>query len=176
MLRYRILDTDDKSEIETLARWYNDASIRHFSFPHGDASSYRRKILSENLRQKIRKKQAGKNYRMYFITWNGVPIGEMSVEIGGGQLLKHRPKSAWIGLIIGEKSARGQGLGARIMKKVESIAMEMGAQRIELGVFEFNVRAIRLYEKIGYKKFGRKEETTYWHGRLWGSLHMEKIL
>ena len=175
ILRYRLIDPDNLQDIGLLLQWYSDPKIRHFSFPHLDALAYRLEVQAEPLRLKLQRKMRGE-YRMYIVTWNGKPIGEMSIEIGGGQLKKHRPKSAWIGLVIGEESARGQGLGARIMAKVEQIAAEMGARRIELSVFEFNRRAIGLYEKLGYIKFGRQEETTFWRGRLRGSHHMEKLL
>ena len=49
-------------------------------------------------------------------------------------------------------------------------------KRIELGVFEFNKPAIRLYEKAGYKEFARIENFTYWQGKMWQDIRMEKYL
>lgn len=175
MLRYRKIDIDGPTDLVHLLKWYSDPKIRHFCFPHGDAASYRKKIEQEPIYQKFLRKLTGQ-YRFYMIAWNGQLIGEFSVELGGGHLQKHRPKSAWIGVVIGEENARGIGLGQRIMRKVEEVASEMGALRIELGVFEFNKAAIALYTKLGYREFARLPHKTYWRGRMWSSLCMEKRL
>ena len=37
-----------------------------------------------------------------------------------------------------------------------------GLSRIELGVFEFNTNAIKLYQKAGYKEIGRIPDFTFW--------------
>lgn len=175
MLRYRLIDSENKDDMDLLVSWYNDRKIRHLAFPNADRSSYRRHISAELLRSKIENKPK-KNYRMYIIEWNHMPIGEMSIEIDAKQLKKRKQDSAWIGLIIGEEWARGCGLGKRVMKKVEALALEMGATRAELGVFIFNHKAIKLYEKIGYQEFARAPRTTWWDGQFWESIHMEKEL
>jgi hypothetical protein len=48
--------------------------------------------------------------------------------------------------------------------------------RLELGVFEFNHAARRLYEKLGYKEIGREYDFTYYDGRMWPDIRMEKEL
>lgn len=50
------------------------------------------------------------------------------------------------------------------------------AQRIELGVFEFNTNALKLYQKLGYKEINRTEDFTYWNGKMWHDIRMEKYL
>lgn len=175
MLRYRLIDPKNTDDIDLLVDWYNDRKIRHLAFPNPNRNSYRQRVPATLLRDKIMEKQAG-SYRMYIIEWNDTPIGEMSLEIGAKQLKKKRPNSAWLGLVIGEEWARGKGLGKRAMKKLEAIAADMGAQRVELGVFIFNHAAIKLYEKLGYKEFARTPRTTWWDGQFWESIHMEKNL
>ena len=175
MLRYRIIDTNNEEDIDLLVEWYNDRSIRHLAFPNPNRTSYRQRVPAELLRDKIDAKPM-KTYRMYLIDWNNTPIGEMSLEIDAASLKKNKPKSAWFGLVIGEEWARGHGLGHRAMKKLEQIAVEMGAHRAELGVFSFNHRAIKLYERLGYREFARSPRTTWWDGQFWESVHMEKDL
>lgn len=175
MLKYRLIDPNDPDDMQILAEWYNDREIRHLAIPHPNRQAYRQKVTPNALSQSL-EARAGKNYRMYIIEWNKTPIAEMSLDVGGKQLKKNKPKSAWLGLVIGEDWARGRGLGKKIMKKLESVALEMGATRVELGVFVFNERAIKLYEKLGYKTFARTSKTTWWDGQFWDSLHMEKML
>lgn len=52
------------------------------------------------------------------------------------------------------KSARRQGLGRELMKKLDEYAAENGIFSISLEVRESNAAAISLYESCGYKKAG----------------------
>ena len=84
--------------------------------------------------------------------------------------------SAWIGISIGEASARGKGTGTQAMEYLEEQIKTQDLRRIELGVFEFNTNAMKLYEKMGYREIGRIEEFTYWQGKMWTDIRMEKRL
>jgi RimJ/RimL family protein N-acetyltransferase len=175
MLRYRQIDPYSDTDIDLIVKWFSDRRIRHLAFRHRNEESYDNLIDRENVRQKVIEKSQ-KNYRQYIITYNGIPIGEMSLEIGAEPIRTQKVKTAWVGIVIGEASARGQGLGYRILKKIETIALEMGAIRIELGVFEFNKRAIRLYSNAGYSMCKKELNSTWWKGKMWSSVRMEKDL
>ena len=68
---------------------------------------------------------------------------------------------------LGERSARGRGVGARAMTMLLDHSFDaLRLQRIRLGVFEFNKPAIRLYQALGFTDDGRYG----WHfadGRFW---------
>ena len=51
---------------------------------------------------------------------------------------------------------RGRGVGRRLAEAAIAAARERGAERIELEVFASNVRAIALYEKLGFVREGVK--------------------
>ena len=46
---------------------------------------------------------------------------------------------------------RSQGIGRALMQQAEIWAKERGIPEIELSVWEFNQRALALYEKLGYR-------------------------
>lgn len=50
------------------------------------------------------------------------------------------------------KSARGQGLGARLFRELEKRCRKAGFARMHLEVAHGNTAAIGLYEKLGYAK------------------------
>lgn len=56
------------------------------------------------------------------------------------------------------ESYTGKGLGRLFLEKALYLAASMGAERMELGVWQENERAIRLYQKTGFKQVG---ETIY---------------
>lgn len=51
-------------------------------------------------------------------------------------------------------SSRGVGVGAALMRAIESWAREFGVTRLELRVFPENERARRLYRSMGYEEEG----------------------
>ena len=57
--------------------------------------------------------------------------------------------------------ARGQGIGAALIKQAEYFANEMDVQRIQLDSWDFNVRAHAFFERLGFQKF---------HFRFWKDL------
>ncbi|MCX6119549.1 MAG: GNAT family N-acetyltransferase [Proteobacteria bacterium] len=175
MLRYRLINFENDDDLDLLVKWYCDRKIRHLSFRHRNSESYDNIIDRNSVREKLLKKPQSR-YRMYLITWEGIPIGEMSIELASTAIKFHRKRSCWIGIIIGESHARGKGLGGRILKKLEQVARDMGASRIELGVFEFNLRALQLYRNAGYQVCLFEKNSTWWKGKMHGSLRMEKNL
>ncbi|KAF5986305.1 gnat family protein acetyltransferase [Fusarium coicis] len=53
----------------------------------------------------------------------------------------------------------GAGVGKALEKAIESMAKEQGFKSLWLGVWEENPRAIRAYEKWGYKRVGEHDFT-----------------
>jgi GNAT superfamily N-acetyltransferase len=51
----------------------------------------------------------------------------------------------------------GQGLGAALMKAVQAEARHLGGRTLWLGVYDRNVRAVRFYERFGFRPVGGKE-------------------
>ncbi|MEN8171934.1 MAG: GNAT family N-acetyltransferase [Chloroflexota bacterium] len=112
----------------------------------------------------------------YLIYADGQLVGEMNFQIDPSYLFKEETGTAWIGIVIGESYGRGIGVGVQAMSYLEERIQEQGLKRIELGVFEFNAYAIKLYQKLGYQEIGRIDNFTYWDGRLWQDIRMEKYL
>jgi RimJ/RimL family protein N-acetyltransferase len=113
---------------------------------------------------------------IYLIYDDGKLVGEISLQIDPQHILKKEPGTAWIGIYIGEASARGKGVGKEAMRYLEEQIQAQGLSRIELGVFEFNNNAIKLYESMGYREIGRIDDFTYWQGKMWQDIRMEKYL
>lgn len=88
-------------------------------------------------------------------------------------------RSAWVGIGIGDPEYRGKGYGTEAMQLVLRYAFtELNLHRVNLGVFDFNKRAIRSYEKCGFKYEGTEREFIYKDDQRWdvfnmGILHSE---
>ena len=44
-----------------------------------------------------------------------------------------------------------------------------GAERIEIGVFEYKERALCCFTGLGYDAFLRRPDPVWWGGRMWSS-------
>ena len=71
-----------------------------------------------------------------------------------GNHIKFRHK-AGIGIFILQKYC-GIGLGRQLMEYAIENARKTELEQLKLGVFDDNVAAIRLYEKLGFREWGRE--------------------
>lgn len=153
-------------------RWENDPDLIYLSRPNQNADDLARRavVTPEELSQRLT------SWHLYLIYLEGQLVGEVSYRIDPPYLLKHIPGTAWIGITIGEAHGRGKGLGKQALRYLEQQIAAHGLERIELGVFEFNAPALALYQKLGYQEIGRISDFTYWDGRMWQDIRMEKYL
>ncbi|MEO7841580.1 MAG: GNAT family N-acetyltransferase [Anaerolineales bacterium] len=114
------------------------------------------------------------HHHTYLIYVHGELIGEMDYSVDPAYVYKKEKGTAWIGITIGEESGRGKGIGYHALQYLEQQIKLQGLKRIELGVFEFNTPAVKLYQKLGYKEIARLEGFTYWQGKMWQDIRMEK--
>ena len=78
-----------------------------------------------------------------------------------------------MGIGIGEREYWGRGFGTEAMKLgVRYAFMELGAQRISLGLHEYNPRALKAYEKAGFRLEGRTRGDTLREGKHTDGLWM----
>ena len=80
---------------------------------------------------------------------------------------------SYMGIGIGDKSFWGRGVGREAMEILLRYAFtEMNLHRLSLTVYEYNERAIHMYEKCGFKIEGINREVHYRDGRRWDLVNM----
>lgn len=85
-------------------------------------------------------------------------------------------RNAILGIFIGDKNYWGKGFGTDATKTLLGYAFkEAGLHRVELQVFAFNLRAIRVYDKCGFKLEGVRRQALYREGE-WHDEHIMAIL
>ncbi|MDM9644383.1 GNAT family protein [Rhizobium sp. S163] len=70
---------------------------------------------------------------------------------------------------------RGQGLGERLIRLTVDDALAKGLLRIELSVHADNVRAIRLYERVGFVREGVGRHAVCIDGRFLDVIQMALV-
>src|SRR6266487_4393269 len=82
-------------------------------------------------------------------------------------------REAFIGIFIGEREYWGKGCGTDTMRIILRYAFtELNVWRVSLGVFDYNPRAIRSYEKVGFRHEGRMRQYLNHEGKRWDILFM----
>ena len=73
---------------------------------------------------------------------------------------------AWLAIGIGDAAHRGQGYGSEALGLMLRFAFhELNLHRIQLTVFSYNLRAIRLYERLGFVREGVLREYLHRDGQ-----------
>jgi len=171
-ISYEKLSKPTDEIIKHLDKWENDSKIVHFIRPSQNQAELDKHIeITHDLLV-----ERTKHGHTYLIRLDGLLVGFMEFQIHPQHLYKKDVKSAWIGITIGEETVRGKGIGFNAMQFLEKLIAAEGLKRIELGVFEFNQKAIQLYKRLGYQEIARINDFTFWQGRKWQDIRMEKLL
>lgn len=80
------------------------------------------------------------------------------------------------GIVIGEKEYHGKGYGTEAMKLLVDYGFNtLNLNRIELEAHSLNFRALKSYEKVGFKKEGTRRYAIYINGEYKDSIIMSII-
>ena len=95
-------------------------------------------------------------------------LGELELDV-----VNWSAGDSFVGLGIGEAEHWGKGYGTDVMKVLLRFAFaEVNLRRVTLSVFEYNPRAIRSYEKAGFRHEGRARKVLNKEGKRWDVLFM----
>jgi RimJ/RimL family protein N-acetyltransferase len=82
-------------------------------------------------------------------------------------------REAFAGIAIGAREFWGKGYGTDAMQLLLRYGfLELNLRRISLNVFEFNQRALRSYEKAGFRLEGSQRQAIKREGRRWDIVYM----
>ncbi|MBO5142310.1 MAG: GNAT family N-acetyltransferase [Clostridia bacterium] len=81
---------------------------------------------------------------------------------------------AVLGIMIGNNENRSKGYGAEAINLLLDYAFNyLNLNSVSLGVLACNERAIRCYEKVGFKEYGRKRMCRYINGKYYDVIYMD---
>lgn len=155
------LDALADSDAETLHKWRSDKATRDgaLSYPFPTSIDTEREWL-----RSFAPSGTPKDVCLAVRTGVGEPL------LGYCQLraIDWISGVAELGIVIGEPSVRGQGVGGRALDAFLTFAAnDLALRRIWLRVVEFNTPAIKMYERAGFAQEGRLVR----HVMRAGSLH-----
>lgn len=94
-------------------------------------------------------------------------IGDVSIH----PIWSH--SDAWVGIAIGERKYWGKGYGSDAMRLIVQYGfIELNLRRVSLALHSYNTRALKSYEKAGFKMEGAMRQDTLREGRRTDSYFM----
>ena len=82
------------------------------------------------------------------------------------QDINNKNRACSCGITIGEKNYQNKGYGTEAMEMLVEYGFNtLNMNRIELSVYEFNSRAFKTYQKVGFVEEGRKRQARYHNGK-----------
>jgi diamine N-acetyltransferase len=146
----------EASDLAFVRQWANDPEIRALTaevLPMSQAGA-------DEFLERVRTDRD----RVWFV----VVIKDSGQVIGEAGLLRmfHAWRTTDLTLILGEKTAQGQGHGTEAILLLLDYAFgHLNFHRVSVGVVGFNERALRFYEKVGFRREGIQREGYYWQHR-----------
>jgi|SRR5665648_7252 len=124
----------------------------------------------DNIKKWFEKEELSENEVFFMIQTlcNDRIIGNINLEG-----LKNSNKNAFVGISIGDPLDWGKGFGTDAMSIILKYGFDiLNLHRISLNVFEYNPRAIRSYEKVGFKHEGIQRKWVNRDGKRWDLIWM----
>jgi RimJ/RimL family protein N-acetyltransferase len=149
------------------ARWERDTEF------HRLADSEPAELISEKRIKEWGEKSAEEGFKpeRYPFSIRALSDDKLIGFLGLWLNLTH--SEAWVGIGIGERGYWGKGYGTDAMKlAVQYSFLELGVQRVSLGLHAYNARALKSYEKAGFRLEGRTRQDIQREGQRFDSLWM----
>ena len=83
---------------------------------------------------------------------------------------------ATLGIFIGDEDYRNNGYGTEAIRLILEFGFKYkNLQNIKLDLMEFNERALKCYQKCGFKEYGRRRKCKFINGKYYDSISMDML-
>ncbi|MBI2267245.1 MAG: GNAT family N-acetyltransferase [Armatimonadetes bacterium] len=166
-----LLRTLGSRDFKKLKEWFKDPEVMQYGFGTKTDGVSLQVMVREYEKEIIRHRQ---NLLGIEVTGVGL-IGFLNYFVN---TLHAKGK---VGILIGEKEMWGRGYGTDAMTTLLGyLFSELGLSRVELDTAYFNSRALRCFEKCGFKRDQRLTEKDAWDGKnspkVWMSVTRAEFL
>jgi RimJ/RimL family protein N-acetyltransferase len=157
--KFVVLKAIEPSDLAQLQQWANDPALQrqlggwHFPTSSRDQQAWLESLSCQSQHQRF-----------------AIHTGERGL-VGTANLVSidWKNRSAFHGLLIGETTARNQGLGMDTVMALMRYAFdELGMARLDTDIIEYNQASLSLHsEKCGWVVEGEKQDAYFRDGRYW---------
>jgi len=163
----RLTHEEPSVRTEAEARWQRDSEFIRLADSDPAGLSSEKKIKERFEKQA----EGGPSPERYFFSVRTLAEDRYIGFFGMFVDLIH--SEAWVGIAIGEREFWSKGYGTDMMKLcVQYVFTELGVERLSLALHAYNPRALRSYEKCGFRLEGRTRGDMLREGRRTDTLWM----
>ncbi len=157
------LSPRNNEEIEKFTEWLNDFETTDYTGRSAIITTLEgeKKYFEENM---------DKNYNFFIVTLdNDKLIGTVGLEKYDGI-----NRTATLGIFIGDKEYRSQGYGTEAIRLILDYGFNyLNLNNIKLDLMSFNERALKCYQKCGFKEYGRRRKCKFINGKYYDTIEMD---
>ncbi len=153
-----------KTDIDEIMKWINDPEVKQNLLMRYPISRNQEEKWIENAMDET----DPRNKAFAIETKDGVYLGGIGLH-----RIDWEDRNAEVGIVIGKKEYWNKGYGTDAMVAILNFAFnQMNLHRVYLRVFEFNRRAIRSYQRCGFKKEGVLRDDRFSNGKYHDTIIM----
>jgi RimJ/RimL family protein N-acetyltransferase len=158
----------ERSDLPTFVAWFNDQRVSGYLTVDTPMSL----AWEEGWFDRLQALQGKTVYHFVIcLRESGQPIGTIGLHD-----VDPKHGTAEVGISIGDPALWGQGLGSEAMSALLDYGFgTLRLERIQLLVYDFNARARRSYEKVGFVLEGTLRKALYRNGRR-RDIHLMAVL
>ena len=150
-------------DVELYTEWLNDFETTDYTGRSGCITSLEseKKYLEEKSNEEAA-------FAIVTLEENKL-IGYIGIED-----INHIHRIGTLGIFIGDKDYRDKGYGTEAIHLILEYGFNyMNLNNIKLDLMAFNARALKCYEKCGFKEYGRRRKCRYINGKYYDSISMD---
>lgn len=153
----------EEEDLPKLKQWINDPEVKRFLAAYMPFNDLAERSWFERISKSTDE----------MILGIALMSDDRLIGVTGFHQIHPKDHRATFGISIGEKSSWNKGYGFEATRLMTDIGFDtLNLHRIELQVYDFNERAIRVYEKAGWVREGASRERHYHNGRFWDVINM----
>ena len=150
-------------DVEIFTEWMNDFYVTDYT-----GRSYQNVTLQEE-KQYLENMEKGKNTFAIIDIETDKMIGTVGLHE-----VDHINRTATLGIFIGNRDYWSKGYGTEAIRLILDFAFNyLNLNNIELALMEFNQRALKCYQKCGFKEIGRRRKCKFINGKYYDSILMD---
>jgi ribosomal protein S18 acetylase RimI-like enzyme len=150
IIRFQRTQLDDAAELQNLStQTFLDA------YASSNSETNMARYIEDSFSQARLIDELSEKESEFYFAQTDRSMGYIKINFNTAQTESHDPEAMEIERIYVLQEYYGTGVGGQLMEFAKSRALERGIQRIWLGVWEDNPRALRFYTKHGFTPFGR---------------------
>jgi len=163
----RLAGIDPEETGKAFATWNRDSVYKRLA-DNDPPRLYSPKAVKDWLEKEVEKEPATNFWFTVRALEDDRLLGDIELSV-----INWGSREAFVGIGIGEREYWGKGYGTDAMRLILRYAFtELNLRRVSLTVFEFNARAIRSYEKAGFRMEGCQRQVMQREGRRWDIFYM----